>query len=204
MGEHKKQLGLLSNGCLLPIPWSKLSQAQVRRRAGAAEAHVRLALSTRPLTRLSGPTARACRWPQPSLLRLGGPVLLVLLLVALLLHVLFLALNYAAATLLLRLPPEQRKAARPAAPSNPLSASIMIRGAAHAPAPLRPAQVVIMCSQKTLPMALTVLAFFPPELGEQGLIAIPCVVSHIVQIFFDAVVAARWAAATADGPNALV
>ena len=48
------------------------------------------------------------------------------------------------------------------------------------------------------------LAFFPPELGEQGLIAIPCVVSHIVQIFFDAVVAARWAAATADGPNALV
>ena len=74
MGEHKKQLGLLSNGCLLPIPWTKLSQAQ------------------------------------PSLLRLDAPVLCVLLLVALSLHALFLALNYAVAALALRLPVEQRKA----------------------------------------------------------------------------------------------
>ena len=39
-----------------------------------------------------------------------------------------------------------------------------------------------MGSQKTLPMAMTVLSFFPPELGEPGLIAIPCILSHLTQL----------------------
>jgi solute carrier family 10 (sodium/bile acid cotransporter), member 7 len=52
--------------------------------------------------------------------------------------------------------------------------------------------VVLLASQKTLPVALTVLAFLPvaPEL--KGLVAIPCITSHLGQIFVDAVVATRW------------
>ena len=55
--------------------------------------------------------------------------------------------------------------------------------------------VVLMASQKTLPVAMTVLAFLPesavsPEL--KGLIAIPCIVFHLGQIFMDAVIATRW------------
>jgi len=53
--------------------------------------------------------------------------------------------------------------------------------------------VVIMASQKTLPMAMAVLAAMPPELGEPGLIAIPCIVAHLAQIFVDAFIATRWA-----------
>jgi sodium/bile acid cotransporter 7 len=67
------------------------------------------------------------------------------------------------------------------------------------PMPLKKA-VVIAASQKTLPMALTVLAFFPAALGEPGLIAIPCIVTHLIQIFVDAVIVARWAAATESAP----
>ncbi len=55
--------------------------------------------------------------------------------------------------------------------------------------------VVLMASQKTLPVAMTVLAFLPdsavsPE--QKGLIAIPCIVFHLGQIFMDAVIATRW------------
>ena len=55
--------------------------------------------------------------------------------------------------------------------------------------------VVLMASQKTLPVAMTVLAFLPesavsPE--QKGLIAIPCIVFHLGQIFADAVIATRW------------
>jgi sodium/bile acid cotransporter 7 len=55
--------------------------------------------------------------------------------------------------------------------------------------------VVLMASQKTLPVAMTVLAFLPesavsPEL--KGLIAIPCITFHLGQIFVDAFLATRW------------
>jgi len=55
--------------------------------------------------------------------------------------------------------------------------------------------VVLMASQKTLPVAMTVLAFLPetvvsPEL--KGLIAIPCITFHLGQIFMDAFIATRW------------
>jgi sodium/bile acid cotransporter 7 len=60
--------------------------------------------------------------------------------------------------------------------------------------------IVVMGSQKTLPMAMTVLAFFPPSLGEQGLIAIPCIVTHLTQIFMDAFLVAKWAGAKEKAP----
>lgn len=60
--------------------------------------------------------------------------------------------------------------------------------------------LVIMGSQKTLPMAMTVLAFFPPSLGTPGLIALPCIVSHLIQIFVDAFIMAKWADAKETAP----
>ena len=53
---------------------------------------------------------------------------------------------------------------------------------------------VITSSQKTLPVAMTVLLSLPASFGDQGLIAIPIVVAHLMQIIMDAVLAARWAA----------
>jgi sodium/bile acid cotransporter 7 len=55
--------------------------------------------------------------------------------------------------------------------------------------------VVLLSSQKTLPVAMTVLAFLPesavsPE--AKGLIAIPCITFHLGQIFLDAIIATRW------------
>lgn len=64
--------------------------------------------------------------------------------------------------------------------------------------------VVLMASQKTLPVAMTVLALIPDSAVSaqvKGLIAIPCITSHLGQIFVDAVVASRWAARTDDEPQ---
>ena len=61
--------------------------------------------------------------------------------------------------------------------------------------------VVVMGSQKTLPMAMTVLTFLPPSFGEPGLIAIPCILSHLTQIFVDAAICSKWAQVT-DKPAA--
>ena len=57
--------------------------------------------------------------------------------------------------------------------------------------------VVLLASQKTLPVAMTVLALIPEEVlasDVKGLVAIPCITFHLGQIFLDAVVATRWAA----------
>jgi sodium/bile acid cotransporter 7 len=93
--------------------------------------------------------------------------LLTLVVAGLVIHALFLAIN-AGVTRLLKLELAQRKA------------------------------VVLMASQKTLPVALTVLALIPESAVSadvKGLIAIPCITSHLGQIFVDAVLAARWARA---------
>ena len=58
--------------------------------------------------------------------------------------------------------------------------------------------VVLMASQKTLPVALTVLALIPDSAvpaDVKGLIAIPCITSHLGQIFIDAVIATKWSVA---------
>eukprot|EP00117_Sycon_ciliatum_P027660 scpid83563/ scgid22422/ len=60
-------------------------------------------------------------------------------------------------------------------------------------APVRKA-VVILCSQKTLAVALSVLSFFPASLGDQGLMAIPCIIAHLVQIVNDAILVSVWVA----------
>ena len=55
--------------------------------------------------------------------------------------------------------------------------------------------VVILASQKTLPVAMAILAFLPESAVShetKGLLAIPCITSHLGQIFMDAVIATRW------------
>ena len=52
--------------------------------------------------------------------------------------------------------------------------------------------VLIMASQKTLPMAVTVISLLPASVGEQGLILIPCIIGHLSQLFIDAALVARW------------
>ncbi len=92
--------------------------------------------------------------------------LLILVVAGLVVHATFLLLN-TVVTKLLRLELAQRKA------------------------------VVLMASQKTLPVALTVLALIPDSAlsaDVKGLIAIPCITSHLGQIFVDAVIATRWSA----------
>jgi len=66
---------------------------------------------------------------------------------------------------------------------------------------------VMMSSQKTLPVAMTVIAYLPEDtFGSKGLIAIPCIVCHITQLFMDAPLATRLAKladerAAADAPS---
>jgi len=52
--------------------------------------------------------------------------------------------------------------------------------------------VVLLASQKTLPVAMTVLAFLPVPDEAKGLIAIPCITFHLGQIFLDAFLATHW------------
>lgn len=63
--------------------------------------------------------------------------------------------------------------------------------------------VVILGSQKTLPVAVAVIDFLPDALGEKGLIVIPAILFHFSQIVFDAALAARWGKdADVDEPGA--
>lgn len=52
--------------------------------------------------------------------------------------------------------------------------------------------MVIVGSQKTLPIAITVIGFIG-SVGEEGLMAIPCIVAHTCQIFIDGYLSMRWA-----------
>lgn len=100
------------------------------------------------------------------LARIGFTSLAVVVLGGMLVHLLYLLLNYGASRVL-RLPSEVRRA------------------------------VVLVASQKTLPVAMTVLAFLPLPGEVRGLVAIPCVILHLGQIFFDAFVATHWRNAAA-------
>jgi len=54
--------------------------------------------------------------------------------------------------------------------------------------------IVIVSSQKTLPVAITVLDILPPEaIGSRGLAIVPIIICQFVQIVMDAYVAAVWA-----------
>jgi len=52
--------------------------------------------------------------------------------------------------------------------------------------------VILLSSQKTIPVAMTVLAFIPVAEETKGLIAIPCITFHFAQIIIDALLATRW------------
>ena len=52
--------------------------------------------------------------------------------------------------------------------------------------------VVIMASQKSLTVALTVIAFMPFRKGEQGLISLPMVIIHLGILLLDAFLVAHW------------
>ena len=52
---------------------------------------------------------------------------------------------------------------------------------------------VLVGSQKTLPIAVTVLNGLAPQIGGSvGLAVIPCVVSHLVQIVMDSLLVSQW------------
>jgi len=55
--------------------------------------------------------------------------------------------------------------------------------------------VVLLASQKTLPVAVTVLELIPEQVLSaqvKGLVIIPCITFHFGQIFLDALLATRW------------
>ncbi|GMH41275.1 hypothetical protein BSKO_09185 [Bryopsis sp. KO-2023] len=55
--------------------------------------------------------------------------------------------------------------------------------------------VLIMASQKTLPVSVTVISFLDESVvGDLGLITIPCVIAHISQLFIDAYIVGKWIA----------
>lgn len=53
------------------------------------------------------------------------------------------------------------------------------------------AAVLIMGSEKTLPMAITVIAYLPEALGSTGQLTVPCVIAHISQVLIDAALVGR-------------
>jgi sodium/bile acid cotransporter 7 len=52
--------------------------------------------------------------------------------------------------------------------------------------------VVILGSEKTAPVAFAVIAFLPADLGDKGIIGIPCIIGQLCQILMDSVVATKW------------
>lgn len=53
--------------------------------------------------------------------------------------------------------------------------------------------LILMCSQKSLPVCLSVLAALPSHLQPYvGFMAIPCIVGHTTQLLMDAVLVSRW------------
>lgn len=52
--------------------------------------------------------------------------------------------------------------------------------------------VVILSSQKTLPVAASVVNALSPSLGAAGLLVLPCVAGHLLQNVIDSVLVSRW------------
>ena len=67
--------------------------------------------------------------------------------------------------------------------------------------------VLIMASQKTLPVSVTIISYFPATLGgervSKGLLTVPCIVGHVSQLFIDAFLAGRFAARDATAKLSL-
>merc|ERR1719162_2932761 len=53
--------------------------------------------------------------------------------------------------------------------------------------------IVLMCSQKSLPVCVSVMASLPAELrSRSGLFIIPCIMAHAAQLIIDSMLAVRW------------
>lgn len=52
--------------------------------------------------------------------------------------------------------------------------------------------LLLATSQKTLPVSVAVLAQLGNSLGEPGLVLLPCIFFHLVQIVFGSVLVAAW------------
>lgn len=53
--------------------------------------------------------------------------------------------------------------------------------------------VVLMCSQKSLPVCVSVLSALPPVLRKNsGLMIVPCIMAHAAQLIIDSMLAVRW------------
>ncbi|KAF6235189.1 SBF-like CPA transporter family-domain-containing protein [Scenedesmus sp. NREL 46B-D3] len=59
------------------------------------------------------------------------------------------------------------------------------------------AAVLIMSSQKSAPVAVTVITYLTPSLTQQGLMAIPCILGQLAQIFIGSALA-KWLRGRAD------
>jgi len=59
--------------------------------------------------------------------------------------------------------------------------------------------LLIMCSQKSLSLALPLLGFLPEEVGVKGFLAIPMISAHFMQLLFDASLASWWKNRQDDG-----
>jgi len=53
--------------------------------------------------------------------------------------------------------------------------------------------IVLMCSQKSLPVCVSVLQALPADLrAKSGLFILPCVMAHAAQLIIDSILAVRW------------
>lgn len=64
--------------------------------------------------------------------------------------------------------------------------------------------VVLLASQKTLPVTISILSFLPEsEVGEQGLLAVPPIIGHISQLIIDSCIVSCWVVRAAAKEEAL-
>lgn len=53
--------------------------------------------------------------------------------------------------------------------------------------------IVLMSSQKSLPVCISVLSALPPDLrAHTGLMIVPCIMAHAAQLIIDSMLAVRW------------
>ncbi len=52
--------------------------------------------------------------------------------------------------------------------------------------------IVLVTSQKTLPVCVCVIGLLGPLYGEAGLIIVPCIIGHLLQIVIDSVIVSSW------------
>eukprot|EP01024_Parvocaulis_polyphysoides_P015934 TRINITY_DN17055_c0_g4_i2.p1 TRINITY_DN17055_c0_g4~~TRINITY_DN17055_c0_g4_i2.p1 ORF type:complete len:402 (-),score=36.55 TRINITY_DN17055_c0_g4_i2:64-1269(-) len=54
--------------------------------------------------------------------------------------------------------------------------------------------VLILASQKSLAISVTLISYFGDEVGSKGIISLPCILAYIVQIIVDSIIVAKWSA----------